>query len=158
MDFGSAAAGEDKWRFSWKWWETVSNIFLLISLTLLQKACHELLSGEMELGEEKLTAGAREEDGCVMEVMIVLRNGRCEGEKSSHGWGASGNSRLRLGWCLKPSMWAWTPEMCVLLPRWIIEKLSISPVSDHTAWLHNQSEHVKECKSMSEQLLLTKTF
>lgn len=45
-------------------------MFLLISLTLLQKACRELLSGEQELGEEKLPAGAGEVDGsddCVEE-------------------------------------------------------------------------------------------
>lgn len=51
---------------------------------MLQKACRELLSGEMVLGEEKLTAGAGEDDWWRMEVMIVLRNGRCEGDKGSH--------------------------------------------------------------------------
>lgn len=70
---------------------------MLISLILLQKASHELLSGQMELEEEKVTAVAGKEDGLRMEVMIVRRNGRCKGQKSKHGRGSSGNSRLRLG-------------------------------------------------------------
>lgn len=66
MDFG-------KCEFSWRQWETVRNIFLLIWFPLLQKACCAPLSGERELGEEKLTADAGELDGGGMEVRILLR-------------------------------------------------------------------------------------
>lgn len=118
--------------------KTNSNILLLISLTLLRKTCHELLPGEMELVEGKAIAGAGEEDGWRMEVMIVLRNGRCEGEKSSHGWEASENSSLHDVWS-RPC----GPGLLSCVFFWTIVELSIYPVRDHTDCLHKCQNMLK---------------
>lgn len=50
---------------------------------VVTKPCDELLSGR-GAWLEKPTAGAGEEAGGRMEVMVVLRSGRCEGEKGTH--------------------------------------------------------------------------
>lgn len=125
-----------RWEFSRKQWETVCNIFLLIGFMLLPKARCRPLSGEMELGEEKLTADAEELDG----------SDDCVEEQPVWGWESGGGTDD--GWsCL------WTPVVCVLLPRWIIVKLSVCPGKTLLFWLHDQTENTLECKCVSEQLL-----
>lgn len=91
MDFSSAAAGEDRCN-SLGNGEKLLERHLVEKPHVVAKPCDELLSGGTELGWRNQQLVQERRMGGRMEVMVVLRSGRCEGEKGTHECGASEKS------------------------------------------------------------------